>query len=465
MWLPQLGRRTLGLLVLLLCALLLPIIGLALQAREHVQHMATVERQRAVVGRELEINLLGYALAVRRYQTTSDQDDVNQARLSVASAEQALQRYREYAYTPAQAALAREYDALWLAVKNIGELVLVNRGGPSAVDALARMRVAVIRAEAFLDTQLQPDAAARFAHTRDQVVADIGLIVWFAFAMLALGLAATLIVGLRVSRHIIATDAALQQLNAVLESKVAERTAELQRNVHELERSNLSLQEFAAVAAHDLQTPLRAVTSYAALLRESWRGKLSEQDERFLRYVIEGGARMQAMTLDLLAYAKITDPEARGVAVELEGVLDEVMADLRVGLEAVGGTLSHDPLPRVQGVRTEYRLVLRNLIGNAIKFHGPAALRIHVSVQTLEGGWRVAVEDNGIGFDPQYRERIFQVFRRLHTAQSYPGSGIGLALVKRIIEYRGGSVGADSTPGHGSNFWFTIINITNSGSA
>ena len=251
-------------------------------------------------------------------------------------------------------------------------------------------------------------------------------------------------------------ETALRQLNEVLESTVAERTTELRHSVRELERSNQALQEFAAIAAHDLQSPLRIITSFSGQLRESLQNTLSEKDEKSLTYVIEGGARMQAMTRDLLAYAKVTASEATMATVELEGVLEEVMAGLRVDLDALDGTLSHDPLPRVQGVRTEYLLVLRNLIGNALKFHGTAAPHIHVRAETQEGGWRLAVEDNGIGFDPKYQARIFQVFRRLHTAQRYPGTGMGLALIKRIVEFRGGSVGVDSTPGLGSKFWFTI---------
>ena len=253
------------------------------------------------------------------------------------------------------------------------------------------------------------------------------------------------------------SEAALKKANELLESKVAERTAELQLSVRELERSNQTLQEFAAIAAHDLQTPLRAIHGFSGVLREAHQSGQYQDTAGPLNHIMEAAGRMQAMTNDLLLYAQASDPAAGLQEVNLEQVFEEAAGTLRDALATLGGSLSHGPLPRLPAVHTEMVLLLRNLIGNAIKFHGTAAPRVHVSAAQQDGAWRVTVEDNGIGIDPRYHQRIFEVFRRLHGPQRYPGTGMGLALVKRMVEQRGGRVGVDSTPGRGSRFWFTIV--------
>ena len=456
---------TFGLLVGLFFVLLVPVIWTAIDAQGQVTEATTVDRQRTVAAHEMEINLLGYGLAVRRYQVAPDKADLDQAREDAGAVDKALESYRSLERTAEQDALLREFEAIWLAVREVGNRILADPSGAGVVENLALMRKVVKAGEKFLDDKLQPQAAMGYRIARDAAIADIGLIVRLALAMLVLGVGATLGLGVWTGRRILAGEAsliqhatALRELNATLESGVAERTAKLRRSVRELERSNQSLTEFATVAAHDLQTPLRAISNFGGLLREKLQGSLDADSVRQFGHIIEGSARMQALTRDLLIYAKATDAEAIIEEFNLEESLQDAMGTLRDALTALGGSLSHDALPRIQGVRTEIVLVLRNLIGNAIKFHGTEPARVHVSAEQKDGAWRVAVEDNGIGIASRYQERIFQVFRRLHTHERYPGTGIGLALVKRIVEFRGGSVGVDSIPGRGSRFWFTIVN-------
>ena len=240
----------------------------------------------------------------------------------------------------------------------------------------------------------------------------------------------------------------------VTERRAAERALE-ERN-RELARSNADLEQFAYVASHDLQEPLRAVVSYLQLLERRYGEQLDERAERYISYAVDGGRRMQTLITDLLTYSRVGRREVAIESVDLEAMLARIEASLRIAIEESGATITHDPLPTVDGDATQLTQLFQNLLGNAIKFRGEAPPCIHVGAERQEGAWLFSVRDNGIGIAPEYRERVFVLFQRLHARDEYGGTGIGLAVCKKIVERRGGTLWVDETPGGGSTFRFTI---------
>lgn len=241
-----------------------------------------------------------------------------------------------------------------------------------------------------------------------------------------------------------------------LEDLVSERTAELAAAIAHLERSNRDLEQFAYVASHDLQEPLRMVASYTQLLAERYRGQLDERAEKYIAYAVDGAKRMQGLINDLLAFSRIG---TRGGAIEATDageVVAAVLLDLQRAIESSGATIEVGPLPTVQADATQLRQVFQNLIENAIKFRGEAPPIVTISAERRRNFWVFTVRDNGIGIEPQYRERIFALFQRLHERGRYPGSGIGLAIVKKIIERHGGTIRVESAPINGCSFIFSL---------
>ena len=241
----------------------------------------------------------------------------------------------------------------------------------------------------------------------------------------------------------------LRALNEQLEERVLERTLELRR-------SNEDLEQFAYVASHDLQEPLRMVSSYIALLRQREGAKLDTNSQQFIGIALDGAARMQQLIQDLLAYARIGKQERDLAPVECEEACDIAVGNLQLAIEKAGATMTRDPLPRVHGDLTLLTQLFQNLIANALKFRGEAAPHVHVGCSRRGGDWEISVRDNGIGIAPQDFERVFVVFQRLHSREKYPGTGIGLSVCKKIVERHGGHMRVESKPGKGTTFFFTI---------
>jgi light-regulated signal transduction histidine kinase (bacteriophytochrome) len=230
----------------------------------------------------------------------------------------------------------------------------------------------------------------------------------------------------------------------------------LKRTSADLERSNTELQQFAYVASHDLTEPLRMVVSYLELLNSRAGEKLDDEEREFIGYASDGARRMQHLIQDLLAYARV---DTRGRPLEptdSERVLETVLVNLKPAIAENHTVVEHDHLPTVEGDIMQLTQVFQNLIGNAIKFHGKVDPKIHVGAQRQNGEWIFHVSDNGIGIDPKNFDRLFVLFQRLHTRQEYPGTGMGLAICKKIIERHGGRIWVESNPGEGTAFFFTI---------
>lgn len=231
---------------------------------------------------------------------------------------------------------------------------------------------------------------------------------------------------------------------------------ERKRMEDELLRSNAELEQFAYVASHDLQEPLRTVSGMVQLLQQRYQGKLDERADEYIGHAVDGSNRMQQLINDLLDFSRVERKGNPFKTTDMNHVLQMALASLHVAIAESGAQITSDPLPTVMADAGQLTQVLQNLIGNAIKFRGEEPLKVHVGAEKIENGWQFAVRDNGIGIDPQYFERVFLIFQRLHTRSKYPGTGIGLALCKKIIERHGGRMWIQSEVKHGATFFFTI---------
>jgi PAS domain S-box-containing protein len=231
---------------------------------------------------------------------------------------------------------------------------------------------------------------------------------------------------------------------------------ELERKAKELARSNEELQQFAYVASHDLQEPLRMISSYTQLLTRRYGDRLDGDAKEFMGYIVDGAARMKQLIEDLLAYSRVGTRGRELQRTDTQAALDKAVLNLRAAQEASGATVTHGALPEVIADGQQLTQLFQNLIGNAMKFRGDAPPRIHVACEQRADVSVFTVSDNGIGLDPQYAERIFMMFQRLHTKAEYPGTGIGLAICKKIVDRHGGRIWVESQPGKGCTFGFTI---------
>jgi signal transduction histidine kinase len=230
----------------------------------------------------------------------------------------------------------------------------------------------------------------------------------------------------------------------------------LARRTEEMERSNKDLQQFAYVASHDLQEPLRMVSSYVQLLQRRYQGRLDADADDFIGFAVDGATRMQQLIQDLLSYSRVNTHGNPPSPTDVEAVLGQVITNLRLAIDESGARITHESLPIVEADSTQLNQLFQNLIANAVKFRGKLPPKIHITAAKEDPYWVFSVRDNGIGFDPDYADRIFTIFQRLHSRNDYPGTGMGLAICKRIVERHGGSIWVKSAPGDGSTFYFTF---------
>jgi signal transduction histidine kinase len=247
---------------------------------------------------------------------------------------------------------------------------------------------------------------------------------------------------------------ALQEKRVLRLRREAEE--ELARKAEELTRSNADLEQFAYIASHDLQEPLRMVAAYTQLISERYRDKLDENADKFIGYACEGALRMQTLIQDLLAFSRVGRVGVTAVSVNCEAVMADVLLTLGPAIRESGATVTHSTLPVVWADPSQMTQVFQNLIGNALKFRGTDPPVVSVQAEKAGQDWLFSVSDNGIGIPPESVEDIFVVFQRLHTRAEYSGNGIGLAVCKKIVERNGGKIWVVATPGGGSTFKFTL---------
>jgi PAS domain S-box-containing protein len=240
---------------------------------------------------------------------------------------------------------------------------------------------------------------------------------------------------------------------------VTERKAmenEIKLAMEKLQQSNAELEQFAYVASHDLQEPLRMVASYVQLIERRYKGKLDSDADEFIGYAVDGANRMRGLIDDLLTYSRVSRLGKPFEITDLESTLEIVLLNLKTSIAENEALVTHDKLPTVMADGGQLVQLFQNLIGNGIKFHGEEAPHVHISVQVRDTDYLFSVRDNGIGIAPEYYDRLFKIFQRLHTREEYPGSGIGLAVCKRIVERHGGQIWIDSQVGKGSTIYFTL---------
>ncbi len=269
----------------------------------------------------------------------------------------------------------------------------------------------------------------------------------------------------------------LARAHTELEARVKERTAELSesnrllrreiserkkadgaaaRHAAELERSNAELEQFAHVASHDLKEPLRMVASYLELLQRRYKGRLDADADDFIHFAVDGALRMRSLMDGLLALSQVGTHGRPFQPTDCEAVVDKALNDLAVATAESGTIITRDPLPTIFGDAGQLEQLFQNLVSNAVKFRSEEEPRVHITAQRKRTEWLFSVRDNGIGIDSKYAERVFVVFQRLHAREERSGTGIGLAISKKIVERHGGRIWIESRPGEGATFYFTI---------
>ena len=251
----------------------------------------------------------------------------------------------------------------------------------------------------------------------------------------------------------------LSQANASLKTEISKRKETekaLQLTLSELERSNAELQQFAYIASHDLQEPLRMISSYLQLLERRYKGELGQDADDFIAFAVDGAKRMQGLINDILQLSRLGTQEKSLQTTDCGAVFHQALTNLRASIEDCCAEVTHDPLPMTKADPTQLVQLFQNLLGNAIKFRGGKDPRIHISAQPKGNEWLLSVGDNGIGIDHRYSDRIFGIFQRLHGRGEYSGTGIGLAICRKIVEGHGGRIWVQSQPGKGATFFFTL---------
>jgi light-regulated signal transduction histidine kinase (bacteriophytochrome) len=244
--------------------------------------------------------------------------------------------------------------------------------------------------------------------------------------------------------------------NAELERRVQERTKQLGVANQVLERSNLDLQQFAYVASHDLQSPLRSISGFVQLLQMEYRGKLDEQAQDWIRRTVQSIRQMQTLIRDLLSYSRVDARSRPFTRIPFSDIVGDALTQLDSSIHDSAAQVTWDALPEVLGDRSQLVQLVQNLIGNGLTYRGSDPPRIHLSAKHSGEEWIFSVRDNGIGIPPQFHQQIFEIFKRLHDQKEYPGTGIGLAVCRRVVNRHGGRIWVESEFGHGSTFCFTI---------
>jgi signal transduction histidine kinase len=446
--------------------------------------------------RTLRIRMVDAETGMRGYVITSDDAFLEPYRNALTSLQETRQQLDQLlAQSPEQRELLATFDKQSeLSLAHMRKAIELRRGAdPQAAAALIRTGVGRVRMDAIRTTLRSMEAYERTLlttrnteSTRAYRTALTTGILTCAFGMALTGLAHYWIVR-EMEKREQATEN-LKQANDFLEHRVAERTTEItkanalmrseieerrraeervQLFAEELQRSNRELEQFASVASHDLQEPLRKIQAFGDRLSERFRKELGEQGQDYIDRMLASAKRMRTLIDDLLEYSRVSTKAQPFAVLDLNGVVADVVTDLEARLQQSGGRVEVGPLPIVRGSPLQMRQLFQNLISNALKFHRPDVpplVRISADIMPAAEGTngvaglqgRIIVADNGIGFEPQYGERIFDLFQRLHGRDEYEGTGIGLAICRKIVERHNGQITAESTPGEGARFLVAI---------
>jgi signal transduction histidine kinase len=445
----------------------------------------------AITAQSLVSAMLDQETGVRGYALSGDRGFLAPYEAGRPAAAAALARLDALTNQPGEEALRRDVQAVAAAVREwqtqfAGPTVAQARRDPGETRSAADVQGGKARFDHFrqtvaaLQSRLQPlraDARQRLdddAHTTLLWVLGTGIVVLLSVAAAALVLRRVIVLPLgriasdvrRVAggdfEHRVHGSGAREVLDlgedvGAMRRRIVAELGALQAAQADLERSNAELEQFAYVASHDLQEPLRKVSSFCQLLQQRYGGQLDERADQYIGFAVDGARRMQDLINDLLAFSRVGRLERPHTAVDCNALVAGARADLAGAIEDSGAEVAAEPLPTVQGDPSLLRLVFQNLIGNAVKFRGEAPPRVAIGAERDDGAWRFTVADNGIGIDPEYAERIFVIFQRLHPRSSFEGTGIGLAMCRKIVEYHGGRMWLDTAhEGPGARFCFTL---------
>ena len=424
--------------------------------------------------RQLENNTLGYALNVRAFLQTGEPQARQDAVTEAAQVERQLKEYERLATTDRQRGMAARFVPLWREFQKLGQSLLLDaENRPENLEDSKKLYVLRTGLEKLLDAEMQVDAVGSYDARWDAARQDVQSIVGFALILLIVGVVLAVVTSGVVGNAVVKGERAvaeqaeqLQEAHDTLENRVRERTAELATSMEALGRSNRELEQFASVASHDLQEPLRKIQAFGDRLQAKYADGLGEQGRGYVERMQASAARMRNLIDALLAFSRVTTKAQPFVPVDLAATAREVVSDLEGRLQQSGGRVEVGSLPTIDADPSQMRQLLQNLVANALKFHKPGEPPlVRVEARLVNGAsgngltylrYEIAVSDNGIGFDEIYLDRIFEVFQRLHSRQEYEGTGVGLAICHRIVERLGGSITAKSAPDQGAKFLVTL---------
>ena len=478
-----------------LLALLLFLVGLSLYNFRLLAQAAaysTRSYQTLLQSEALLQSLLNMETGVRGFLVTGQQQFLDPYDQGRADFQAHLAQTRELmADSPEQIVRLQELERLenrWLQTM-IEPVIAQRRDAPDAQTGLAAAATQAGERKAVMDDMRNvvrrvEDQENALLQTRGARVARrrhwFELTLWGGGLFSVLVTAALAVFAARAAGQVARAKATLEAGNAQLRASKAEVEAEnaqrraaeekLQNAVQDLQRSNAELEQFAYVASHDLQEPLRAVAGCVQVLQKRYGGKLDARADQFIEHAVDGAQRMQNLINDLLAYSRVGTHGKPFEAVSMEKTADRALLNLSERIQETGVEVTRDALPDVWGDGGQIELVVQNLVSNALKFRGETEPQVHIGYElrrvesSIEGEVTLSadaqhvfsVRDNGLGIEPQYFERIFVMFQRLHTRTEFPGTGIGLAICKKIVERHGGTIGVQSVPGEGTTFWFSL---------
>jgi signal transduction histidine kinase len=401
---------------------------------KRVDLLADVARPRSVATRQLEINVLDYILGVTDYVHSGEAKFRQAAEDDAMDVALYLREYARSATTKRQHEMAARFAILWRECKELGHQLMDTKNRQPAQEEWGKLRKLKTELETLLDDEMQPDAIQTYNWHRDATQSSIYNSVIIALIQL---IVATVIAG-------------------IASWAIAKNIAQLRKANEALERSNIELQRFAYVASHDLQSPMRGIAGFVELLRSTYADKLDAQANDWIRRTLESVKHMQTLIRDLLEYSRLDSQAGPLKPVAFRDVFEQATLLLDSLIRETGAKVSCGELPVVMGDRSQLVQLMLNLIGNSLKYRSTDPPCVHISAERKGGKWTFAVRDNGIGIAPKHHKQIFDIFKRLHSQQEYPGTGIGLAVCRRVVHNLGGRIWVESNSGRGSVFYFTL---------
>ena len=447
-----------------------------IQASVQAGDPQAIEKMRTAM--EMGININGIAKGLAKFLMTHQSAYVERVRDDEGDFDRAFRRYKNLSLRSGEKQSAAELSVMFDGtVKLVDEIIVLHQQEEKDLREFVQIRRTL---DGLLDDEIQTHARNEFDTAKESAVQIMNrtatVMVVLGGVVIAVVVLAWLFISAKVIRPIttlsegtkkvaagdfsgalpVGSEDELGELTKHFNTMIADRG----RAWQELQASNKELNAFAYVASHDLKEPLRMVTNYTQLLARRYKGKLDADADEFIGYAVDAATRMQTLIDNLLTYSQIGQGDKKFEPTDCEAVFRRALKNLGAAVEESGASVKHDPLPTVMADDTQLDQLFQNLIGNAIKYRGKDAPCVEVKAEPRGSEWVFAVRDNGIGIgiEPRYHNRVFEMFQRLHVREEYSGTGIGLAICKKIVERHGGRIRVESRPGEGSTFYFTLPN-------